>query len=857
MDFIGIAADQLINNAAKLRFMTAGRTTAPITVRTQVYGGLATGATHSQTLEAWFMHIPGMKVIVPSTPRDGKGLLASAIFDDDPCLFVETIRLQGQKGPVPIDPGLPDSAGPGRHQAAGHGRHADQLRPQRARMRSRRQRRWTEQGVSAEVVDLRTLVPLDVDTIVESVRRTRRAVVVHDAVQFAGPGAEIVADPAVRAVRRARRTRSNGWRPGSSRHPPQPTLEAQVYPSPARIVAAAQRTFEKAGCAWLTSSFASRASRWRSSEAELTELLVDAGQHVEEGTPIYVDRHRKGGTGDRSGCVGHRAMDRRGRHHLRHRRRNRRHHIIAKGRSYGSQRDPRANHLRKGQARSRKITLNWPEKANAQDQKLAEEVDAALLDADRDYDIKVLVLKANGKGFCSGHAIGNNAVDYPAFVEGAMMMGHPWKPQSDLFVKPTLNLWEFSKPTIAQVHGYCVGGGTHMGLTTDIVIASEDAYFSYPPLQGFGMPSGECSIEPWVFMNWRRAAYYLFTAEVIDAKKALEVGLVNEVVKREDLDARVDAIARHIAQAPLTTLLATKANLKRAWELMGMRVHWQSSNDLVALASISKDVQELIQTVFKDKMLPSEHGRATGRGRLDRRRIGHVGSAVGEHRRPRDQRRAVAGADHGGRRRGLLRRAVRQEPTGRRGCCTRPGCGRGDGVALVLPNRPEFFEITWGCQLSGLYYTRGEHPLHPRRGRLRHRRLRRQGGLRRRVDGGPRARISATPTPVSTSTSRSAARCPAGGRTTTSWPRPATRRRIRTARRCCIRRAPPGGPRPCAGRCRTDGQRLVGAGGAGDGAGPAYGMTADERVPVTRAAVSRGRGQLHDGGQSGRARPRS
>jgi enoyl-CoA hydratase len=237
-----------------------------------------------------------------------------------------------------------------------------------------------------------------------------------------------------------------------------------------------------------------------------------------------------------------------------------------------------------------KITLNWPEKANAQDQKLAEEVDAALLDADRDYDIKVLVLKANGKGFCSGHAIGNNAVDYPAFVENAMVTGHPWKAQSDLFVKPTLNLWEFSKPTIAQVHGYCVGGGTHMGLTTDIVIASEDAYFSYPPLQGFGMPSGECSIEPWVFMNWRRAAYYLFTAEVIDAKKALEVGLVNEVVKREDLDARVDAIARHIAQAPLTTLMLTKANLKRAWELMGMRVHWQTSNDLVALASVSKDV---------------------------------------------------------------------------------------------------------------------------------------------------------------------------------------------------------------------------------------------------------------------------
>jgi enoyl-CoA hydratase len=253
-----------------------------------------------------------------------------------------------------------------------------------------------------------------------------------------------------------------------------------------------------------------------------------------------------------------------------------------------------------------RITLNWPEKANAQDQKLAEEVDAALFDADRDYDVKVLIFRANGKGFCSGHAIGNNARDYPSFAEGAARTGTPWKAQTDLFVKPTLNLWEFSKPTIAQVHGYCLGGGTHYGLTTDIVIASDDAYFSYPPLQGFGMPSGECSIEPWVFMNWRRAAYYLYTAEVVDATKALEYGLVNEVVPRDELSDRVESIARHIAQAPLTTLMATKANIKRAWEMMGMRVHWQSSNDLVVLASMSKDVQELIGQVLKGQIKPAE-----------------------------------------------------------------------------------------------------------------------------------------------------------------------------------------------------------------------------------------------------------
>jgi enoyl-CoA hydratase len=253
-----------------------------------------------------------------------------------------------------------------------------------------------------------------------------------------------------------------------------------------------------------------------------------------------------------------------------------------------------------------RVVLNFPEKANAQDETLAREVDEALLDADRDYDIKVLVMKANGKGFCSGHSIGDNNTAYPSFAEGSQRIGTPWKGQYDLFVRPVLNLAEFSKPTIAQVHGYCLGGGTHYGLTTDIVIASDDAYFQYPPLQGFGMPSGECSIEPWVFMNWRRAAYYLFLGEVIDAQKALQVGLVNEVVPRAELNDRVEAIARHIAQVPLTTLMLTKANLKRAWELMGMRVHWQTSNDLVALASMSKDVQALIGQVLQGNLKPAQ-----------------------------------------------------------------------------------------------------------------------------------------------------------------------------------------------------------------------------------------------------------
>ncbi len=244
MDFIGIAADQLINNAAKLRFMTAGRTTAPLTIRTQVYAGLATGATHSQSLEAWFMHIPGMKVIVPSTPRDGKGLLTAAIFDEDPCLFIETIRLRGKKGPVPAEPGFSIPLGqadikrPGTDVSLiGYGRCVHKALAAAAAL--------ADQGVSAEVVDLRTLVPLDVETVIASVRRTRRAVIVHDAVGFAGPGAEVAAilgaelfgELAAPVERVAARFVPN---------PAAAALEAQVYPSPARIAEAARRTFAKA-----------------------------------------------------------------------------------------------------------------------------------------------------------------------------------------------------------------------------------------------------------------------------------------------------------------------------------------------------------------------------------------------------------------------------------------------------------------------------------------------------------------------------------------------------------------------------------------------------------------------------------
>jgi pyruvate dehydrogenase E1 component beta subunit len=191
MDFIAIATDQILNHAAKLRFMSAGRTPAPITIRTTVLAGRGTGATHSQSLEGWFMHVPGLKVVIPSSPADAKGLLTTAIFDDDPVLFVEMGKLYGARGPVPVEEySIPfgDALVLRRGDDATvvtYGLGVPDAMAAAATL--------DEEGVSVEVIDLRTLLPLDVSTIVESVAKTRRAVVVHYSPRFAGPGAEIAA----------------------------------------------------------------------------------------------------------------------------------------------------------------------------------------------------------------------------------------------------------------------------------------------------------------------------------------------------------------------------------------------------------------------------------------------------------------------------------------------------------------------------------------------------------------------------------------------------------------------------------------------------------------------------------------
>ncbi|EME67272.1 pyruvate/2-oxoglutarate dehydrogenase complex, dehydrogenase component beta subunit [Rhodococcus ruber BKS 20-38] len=240
MDFISIAMDQIVNHAAKSRFMSAGRTTAPLTIRTATFGGLGSGATHSQSLEAWFMHVPGLKVVMPSTPADVKGLLKASIFDPDPVVFIETAACYGIKGEVPLGDytvplGVADIKRPGSDLTViSYGRGVyDALQAAE---------QLAQDGIEAEVVDLRTLVPLDVDTILESVARTGRAVITHYATEFSGPGAEVSARINSELFGRLK---APVERLGARfRSIPAHSLEAHVYPTVDTIVAAARRTME-------------------------------------------------------------------------------------------------------------------------------------------------------------------------------------------------------------------------------------------------------------------------------------------------------------------------------------------------------------------------------------------------------------------------------------------------------------------------------------------------------------------------------------------------------------------------------------------------------------------------------------
>ena len=191
VDFVTLALDQLVNQAAKAHFMSGGQLTVPLVLRTQGGAGQRGAAQHSQSLESWLAHVPGLKVVMPSRTADVPGLLASAIADPNPVVYIENKTLYFRKGEVP-DPTPPVPIGKAVTLREGGDVTIVALSALVYDTLAAAERLAAD-GIEAEVIDPRTLVPLDLDTIVASVRRTNRLVVAHEAVEHGGFGAELTA----------------------------------------------------------------------------------------------------------------------------------------------------------------------------------------------------------------------------------------------------------------------------------------------------------------------------------------------------------------------------------------------------------------------------------------------------------------------------------------------------------------------------------------------------------------------------------------------------------------------------------------------------------------------------------------
>lgn len=237
VDFMGIAMDQLNNQVAKIRYMFGGRTKVPLVIRTEGGAGRTLGAHHSQSLEAWFVHIPGLKVVMPSTPYDAKGLLKSSIADDNPVVFIEHKMLYRTKGPVPeaeytIPLGKADVKREGTDITV-------VVYSRMVGLALEAARELEKDDISLEIVDPRTLLPLDIKTIVTSVKKTHRVMIVEEDCKTGGVGAEIgmqimenafdyLDGPVVRVAG------------ADVPMPKSPVLEELAIPSKERIIKAAQ-----------------------------------------------------------------------------------------------------------------------------------------------------------------------------------------------------------------------------------------------------------------------------------------------------------------------------------------------------------------------------------------------------------------------------------------------------------------------------------------------------------------------------------------------------------------------------------------------------------------------------------------
>jgi enoyl-CoA hydratase len=214
------------------------------------------------------------------------------------------------------------------------------------------------------------------------------------------------------------------------------------------------------------------------------------------------------------------------------------------------------------------LTLNRPDRLNAITPELAEDLQRALAEANADDAVRVVRLRGAGRVFCAGYDIGWGSESMVA-VEG----DRPWDPMADLrnmnrFVQDTfMALWRSPKPVVAQVHGFCVGGGTDFALCSDLIVCAEDCRIGYPPARVWGSPTTAM----WTYrLGLERSKRLLLTGDPLDGRKAAEWGLASEAVPADELDAHGLALAKRVARLPANQLQMMKLLVNQVIEQMGL-----------------------------------------------------------------------------------------------------------------------------------------------------------------------------------------------------------------------------------------------------------------------------------------------
>jgi enoyl-CoA hydratase len=230
------------------------------------------------------------------------------------------------------------------------------------------------------------------------------------------------------------------------------------------------------------------------------------------------------------------------------------------------------------------VRLNRPEYRNAQNSAMTYALDAAFTRAVNDDNVAVIALAGNGDHFCAGHDIGTPGRDVDVEFERKAVIHWThvdkeggdlrWARESEVYLGMCRRWREIPKPMIAAVHGACIAGGLMLAWSCDFIVASDDAFFSDPVVR-MGIPGVEYFAHPWV-MNPRAAKEFLYTGDRFSASRAMDLGMVNQVVPRDELESTVSAMATRIAAMPRFGLALTKKAINQAEDLQGMRVGMDS-----------------------------------------------------------------------------------------------------------------------------------------------------------------------------------------------------------------------------------------------------------------------------------------